>query len=99
MAFPNKVIETTADLRARAGKRVEDLKISLGMLKLAGRELNKVARRHASRFFEQNSSLVRDAGKDVSSLARATFSQLTDRPVTITRKTSRKPRRTAARAA
>ena len=37
---------------------------------MAGRELNKVARRHAARFVKENSTIAVDAGKDVSALAR-----------------------------
>jgi hypothetical protein len=68
--------------RARAhvaAKRVEALKGSFATLTVAGRELNKVARRHAVRFVKQNSSLAADAGKDVSALARTTYATLAKR--------------------
>ena len=87
MNFQDKVIETTTDLRAQA-------RLSFDALKLAGRGLNKVARRHASRFVEQNSSLAREAGKDVSALARATFLQFMSHPTTVTRKAPAKRKRT-----
>jgi hypothetical protein len=43
---------------------------------VAGRELNKVARRHAVSFLRENSAIAAGAGKDVSSLARNTYSTL-----------------------
>ncbi|MEO8062761.1 MAG: hypothetical protein ABI821_08425 [Pseudomonadota bacterium] len=70
--------------RARAGvaaKHVEGLKGSLAKLTVASREFNKVARRHAARFVKENSTLAVAAGKDVSALARTTFSTLAKRPV------------------
>jgi hypothetical protein len=80
--------------RASAGvaaKRVELLKGSLTTLNLASREFNKVARRHAARFIKENSTIATAAGKDVSSLARATFATLAKRPA------AKKVRKTAAR--
>jgi hypothetical protein len=83
MNFQEKMFETTAHLRARAAalatKRVEVLKGSMAALTVAGRELNKVARRHAVRFVKENSSLAIDAGKDVSALARSTYATLAKR--------------------
>jgi hypothetical protein len=97
MNFQEKMLETTADLRARAAaladvavntartratfaaKRVEVLKGSFAALTVAGRELNKVARRHAARFVKENSTIATSAGKDVSALARTTFTTLTQR--------------------
>jgi len=97
MNFQEKVLETTADLRARAAalanvavstararaevaaKRVQGLKGSIAVLTVAGREFNKVARRHAVRFVKENSSIAANAGKDVSALARDTYATLTQR--------------------
>jgi len=97
MNFQEKMLETTADLRARAAamanvavttarsraavaaKRVGVLKGSFAALTVAGREFNKVARRHAARFVKENSTLAASAGKDVSALARTTFATLTQR--------------------
>ena len=111
MNFQDKVIETTADFRARAAAltqaalvtvraqadaatgKVAQLKTSLSALQLAGREFNKVARRHVSRFVKQNSSIAREAGKEVSALARTTYQQLSKREAAP----ARKPRKTAAR--
>jgi hypothetical protein len=79
MNFQEKVFETTADLRARAAKRVDVLKGSLAALTVAGREFNKVARHHAARFVKENSTLAVSAGKDVSALARSTYATLAKR--------------------
>jgi hypothetical protein len=101
MNFQEKMFETTAELRARAAKRVQSLKGSLAALTVAGRELNKVARRHAVRFVKENSSLAADAGKDVSALARSTYATLAKRSPTkrATRKTPAARKRTASKAA
>jgi hypothetical protein len=94
MNFQEKLLETTADLRARAAAlanvavttararariaatRVETLKGTFGALTVAGREFNKVARRHAVRFVKENSTIAVEAGKDVSALARTTYATL-----------------------
>ena len=78
MNFQEKMLETTADLRARAAalanvavttartraqvaaKRVDVLKGSFAALTIAGREFNKVARRHAARFVKENSTHRRE---------------------------------------
>jgi hypothetical protein len=101
MNFQEKVAETTADFRAKAAKRVETLKGSLAALKVAGTELNKVARRHVSRFVKENSAIATEAGKEVGALARATYAQLANKPSVTPRKT-RKPaarKRATAKAA
>ena len=77
MNFQEKLLESTADLRARAAalanvavatararaqvaaKRVDVLKGSFAALTVAGREFNKVARRHAARFVKENSTIAR----------------------------------------
>jgi hypothetical protein len=100
MNFQEKVFESTADLRARAAKRVELLKGSFATLKVAGSEFNKVALRHVSRFVKENSAIATEAGKDVGALARATFAQLASKPAAPARK-ARKPavrKRAAAKA-
>jgi hypothetical protein len=91
-----------ARIRAQhAATRVESLKSSISALTVAGRELNKVARRHAVRFVKQNSSLAADAGKDVSALARSTYATLAKRAPA--KRTARKApvarKRTASKAA
>jgi hypothetical protein len=93
---------TTARARAQvAAKRVDSLKNSLAKLTIAGRELNKVARRHGARFLKQNSSIAVDAGKDVSALARATYATLAKRGAAPkkARKTPAARKRTVSKAA
>jgi hypothetical protein len=91
----------TARARAEvAAKRVEALKGSFEALTVAGREFNKVARRHAVRFVKENSTIAADAGKDVSALARSTYATLAKRPTVKTK--ARKPaarKRVTAKAA
>lgn len=83
MNFQEKMFETTSALRVRAAalaaKRVDLLKGSFAALTVAGREFNKVARRHAVRFVRENSTIAIDAGKDVSALARTTLATLSNR--------------------
>ena len=91
----------TARQRAdRAAQRVEGFRKSLIVLNDAGRQLNKVARLHAGRFLKHNSPLIAAARKDVSDLARTTFTTLTsrDKPRKTVNKTatSRKRSRKAA---
>ena len=64
---------TRADV---AAKRVEKLKGSLTTLSVAGRELNKVALRHATRFVKENSTIAQATAKDVSAIARTTYATL-----------------------
>jgi hypothetical protein len=92
-----QAIASTALERARlraevAAKRVEKLKGSIAILNTAGRELNKVARRHAIRFVQQNSTLASEVRDDVSALARSTFT-------TLTRPPAKKPRKAAVKRA
>ena len=92
MNFQEKLLETTADLRARAfsfanaalprarsrlSARVNVLKHSLATLSVAGRELNKVARVHTARFVKENSAIATKASRDVSALARSAYATLT----------------------
>ena len=109
MSFQEKLFETTADLRTRAGalasaavstararaevavKRVGGLKGTLDLLTVAGREFNKVARRHVVRFVKENSMIAADARRDVSSLARSTYSTLTTKRGTAKPKARKSP--------
>jgi len=59
-----------------AARHVDQLKGSIAALNTAGREFNKVARRHAMRFVKQNSTLATQVRDDVSALARATLASL-----------------------
>jgi hypothetical protein len=78
-ALANVAIATARNRAQIAAKRVEALKGPLNTLSLAGREFNKVARRHTLRFVKENSSIAADAGRDVSALAQTTFSSLVNR--------------------
>ena len=83
-----------ATARARADvavKRIDGLKGSLGVLAVAGRELNKVARRHAVSFVSENSTIAAGARKDVSSLARNTYSTLAGKRGAVKAKARKAP--------
>ncbi len=114
MNFQEKLFETTADLRARAQtiaqdalqnariqKRLETLRGSFNVLNTAGREFNKVARRHAVEFVKQNSTIAAQVRDDVSTLARTTFASLTRKPAARKARTATKaaPARKRARKA
>jgi hypothetical protein len=87
------VARSRADIAAgRAGV----LKESLTTLSVAGRELNKVAQRHATRFVKENSALAVAAGKDVGALARSTFASLSGRKVATKARKARTTRKRAA---
>ena len=101
MNFQEKLFESTADLRARAEtiaqmaakraeQRLETLRGSFDVLNTAGREFNKVARRHAIEFVKQNSSIAAQVRDDVSTLARSTFASLTRKPAVRKARTARK---------
>ena len=114
MNFQEKILEATADWRARAtaiataalneakvqattaNQRMNQLKGSIAVLGTAGRELNEVARRHGARFLKQNSTLATAASKDISQLARDTYTTLTRKPAPS--KARRSPARKRARA-
>lgn len=74
-----------ADVVAR---RVGGLKKSLAVLNVAGRELNQVARRHATRFVKQNSPLFMAVRNDVAEIARSAYTTLSK---SQTSKKARKP--------
>src|SRR4051812_39575553 len=106
MNFQDRMIEVSARLRARATSLANAagelalnraaLTKSIATLSIAGSELNKVARRHASRFVRENSALAIAAGKDIGAIARSTYTSLSARAATKVpaRKTrsARKPR-------
>jgi hypothetical protein len=90
----------TARSRAdEAKRRVADLKGPISVLDGAGRELNKVARRHAARFLKQNSTIVTAARKDVTELARSTYASLAGRPAAKKARRAAAPRKRATKAA
>jgi hypothetical protein len=87
-ALAQAAVDTTRSRADIAARRVDGLRKSLAVLNDAGRQFNQVARRHASRFVKQNSPLVAAVRKDVSQLARTTFTSLTQRAAV---KKARKP--------
>jgi hypothetical protein len=97
-AIAHAALQTARQRADVAAKRVKDLRGSIAVLNGAGREFNKVARRHATRFVKENSAIASQVRDDVSALALSTLQSLTKGPV---RKTSRKaaPRKRAARKA
>jgi len=95
-AITQAALETARTRADIAGKRVDGLKKSLAVLNDAGRQFNQVARRHAKSFVEQNSPLIVAVRKDVSKLARATYTNLTQGPIA---KKTRKPAASRKRAA
>lgn len=88
-------IDLARDRAGLTSKRVDILKGSIATLSAAGRELNKVAQRHASRFVKENSTLAVAASKDIGALARSTYATLSNRKAVKT--TARKPRATRKR--
>lgn len=98
MNFQEKLLEASAELRTRAAalaasaletarSRANLTSKRISVLNVAGRELNKVARRHVVRFVKQNSTLATAVRKDVSELARTTYASLA--PRTAPKKTRR----------
>jgi hypothetical protein len=76
---------------SRVEKRVGALKTSLTTLGVAGRELEKVARRHGATFVKQNATIAQAARKDVTSLAVSTFDAIAKRATTKAKTKTRKP--------
>ena len=96
-AFASSAIANARIQADQAAKRVGQLKGSFDVLNSAGREFNKVARRHAIRFVKQNSTLASEVRDDVSALARSTFATLTAKPAAT--KARKAPARKRARKA
>ena len=82
-----------------AAKRATRLKISLAVLNGAGRELNKVARRHVTRLVKQNSIIAAEVRRDVTSLAQSTYASLTRHPAPKKARRAPAARKRAAKAA
>lgn len=59
-----------------AARRARELRGSLTLLRSAGLELGDVARRHVGRLVSENRAIAVDAGKDLTALARSTYSTL-----------------------
>jgi hypothetical protein len=100
-AFATGALDVARARADVAAKRVDGLKQSLAVLTVAGRALNEVAQRHASRFVQENSALAREAGKDLGTLARSTYATLSGRKTSPKRKTrsSATRKRASAKAA
>ena len=106
MNFQEKLLEASAELRARAAALAASARETarnrtklISVLDGARREFGKVARRHAGQFVKQNSTIAAAVRKDVSELARSTYASLSTRPAA--RKTRRAPaaRKRSAKAA
>ncbi len=100
MNFQEKLLEASSELRTRAAalaasalerarSRATLASKGISVLNVAGRELNKVARRHAVRFVKQNSTIAAAVRKDVSDLARTTYASLAPAPRTAPKKARR----------
>jgi hypothetical protein len=83
---------------SRVEKRIGTLKSSLSTLGVAGRELEKVARRHGATFVKQNATIAQSARKDVTSLAVSAFKAIAKPAATAKPKTRKSvARKTASR--
>lgn len=88
-AFAEAAWASAQHRATKTAGRMNDLKTALTTLQTTGRELKKVAGKHASQFIEQNSALARAAGQDMAALARSTYSQMS-RPYSTKSTTTRK---------
>jgi hypothetical protein len=95
--FAQAAVHTARVQAEAASKRAEKLKGSLDVINDAGRELNKVARRHGSQFLKQNSSLVAKVRDEVTSLARSTFASLQKSAAPKSGKTTSRKRKAKAK--
>jgi hypothetical protein len=84
-AFATSALDLARAQAQDASPRVKAVKQSIATLSVASRELNRMAKRHAARLVKENSAIAVSAGRDLSALARSTYSTLT----------GRKPRRPA----
>jgi hypothetical protein len=96
--FAASAVETARTQAEVAAKRAEKLKGPISVLNLAGREFGKVARRHASQFVKQNSSLAAKVRDDVTELARTTFASLQKGADSKARKPAARKRKAKAKA-
>jgi hypothetical protein len=74
--FTQAAVQTARTQAEAAAKGAGKLKGSLDVINGAGRELNRVARRHGAQFVKQNSLLATRVRDDVTALARSTFASL-----------------------
>src|SRR5262245_17502995 len=73
LALANTAVESARVRAQDAAKRAALLQGSIATLGVSGRALNKIVRRHATRFVQENTTIARAAGKDVSALARDAY--------------------------
>jgi hypothetical protein len=110
MNFQEKLLEASSELRTRtaalaasalerARSRATLASKGISVLNVAGRELNKVARRHAVRFVKQNSTIAAAVRKDVTDLARTTYASLAPRTAPKKARRATTARKRAAKAA
>jgi hypothetical protein len=96
----NTAFDLARERADTAARRVDGLKNSFATLTVAGRALNRVAQRHATRFVKENSAIAVAAGKDFGALARTTIASLSGRKsaTKTATKSARKTRVTRKRA-
>jgi hypothetical protein len=106
MNIQEKILEASSRLRARAAtvaasalEAGRDRAKLISVLTGARRQFGKVARRHASQFVKQNSTIASAARKDVAELARATYASLSQRAVKKARRAAPVGRKRSAKAA
>ena len=95
--FAQAAAHTARAQAEAASKRAEKLKGSLGVINDAGREFDKVVRRHGSQFLKQNASLAAKVRDDVTSLARSTFASLQKSAAAKPSKTTSRKRKSKAK--
>jgi hypothetical protein len=100
-ALASTALETARERAQVAAKRAATLQGSLTTLRVSGRALDKVVRRHAVRFVKENVTIARAASKDVSALARETYSSFAwsgaKKQAAPTRKSASSRKRTRAK--
>jgi hypothetical protein len=101
LALANTALETARERAQDAAKRAATLQGSLATLRVSGRALDKVVRRHAARFVKENTTIARAARKEVSALARDTYSSFArsgeKKQAAPTRKSASSRKRTRAK--
>jgi hypothetical protein len=87
----NAAIGRTRTRAKLAASRIDGLKGTFGVLTLAVRELNKVARRHTQSFLRENAAIAVDARNDVAALARKAYSSMRVTPPAVKAKPRKVP--------
>jgi hypothetical protein len=86
-------VGTARDRANVAARRARELQGSLSLLRSAGLQLGDVARRHVGRLVSENRAIAVDAGRDLTALARSTYSTLAGAMVTDPGTKVRAPRK------